>query len=70
MPKKVVLRALKKFLVELLVADLKIQGLPLAMRTICSHLGNSEAMFERSFPSYLKNGLGHLIVKRLIGGET
>ncbi len=66
-PKKVVLRALKKFLVELLVQDIKLQELPLTMRTICYRLGSSEAVFDNFFPRYLANNLGHLVVKRLVG---
>lgn len=63
----VIMLALKKFLLQILVDDINIRGIPLTLRTICYQLGNIKSAFERSFPNYLKNDLGHLIMSQLGG---
>src|SRR5882672_2379955 len=54
-------KALKKFLLQLIVEDIRNSYMPLTLRTICQQLGNVEAIFSKAFPGYLRNGLGHLI---------
>lgn len=66
--RQTVVKAIRKFLIEILVEDIKIQGKPLNMRNVCFSLGNIEAAFDRAFPGYLNSGLSHLIIKR-IGGN-
>jgi hypothetical protein len=57
--------ALKRLLIELLIEDIKTRFIPLSARTVSQELGNIEAVFDRGYPSYLRNGLGHLILKQL-----
>ncbi len=64
---KVMVNAVRKFLVNLIIEDMKEQHVPLTLRTICQQLGHIEAIFNRSFPTYIRNGLGHLILTQLGG---
>lgn len=66
-PRQTVIKALKKFLLEMLVEDIKGQGKPLNMKSVCLGLGTIDEAFDRSFPNYLASGLGHMIVKQLKG---
>lgn len=68
-PRKVTLKALKKFLLELLVDHIKDKGMPLNMRVICQQLENMETILDSSFPGYLKAGLGGILVKQLEGNH-
>ncbi len=58
-------KALKKFLLQLIIEDIKESHMPLTLRTICQQLGNIEAIFNRSYPGYLRNQLQHLILAQL-----
>jgi hypothetical protein len=66
---RIVLHALKKFLVQLIIEDIKARFMPVSLKTICQELGHIEAIVDRAFPDYLKNGLGHLIVSQLRGNN-
>lgn len=68
-PKKVVLYQLKVFLIELLINEIKDRGLQVNMRTVSTHLGYMEDVFDKAFPGYLANGMAGLVLKR-IGGEA
>src|SRR6266478_1023489 len=61
-PKKVILNALKKFLLQLIIDDIKEFHMPLTLRTVCQQLGHIEAILDKAFPGYIKNGLGNLIL--------
>jgi hypothetical protein len=65
MHNKVRMLALKRLLIELLIEDIKTRFIPLSARTVSQELGNIEAVFDRGYPGYLRNGLGHLILKQL-----
>jgi len=69
-PRQVVIKALKKFLLEMLVDDIKLKGLPLSMRVVVQNLNRIETTFRRNFPGYLESGLGNLIIKRLGGNRN
>ncbi len=58
-------KALKKFLLQLIVEDIKESHMPLTLRTICQQLGNVESIFNRAYPGYLRNQLQHLILAQL-----
>jgi hypothetical protein len=64
-PRKVTIKALKKFLLEILFEDIKSQGIPLNMKAICQQLGSIDESFDRSFPNYLSCGLGKVILESL-----
>lgn len=69
-PRKPVLYALHKFLLEILIADIKEQGLHITLKQICLHLGIVEAVFENQFPGYLKNETGRRLILAKLGGKT
>jgi len=58
-------KALKRFLLQLIVEDIKEQHMPLTLRTVCQQLGHIEATFNRAYPGYLRNQLQHLILAQL-----
>jgi hypothetical protein len=61
--------ALDKFLLEILIEDIKEQHLPVTLKSICSGLGSIEGSFDRGYPDYLKSGpLRRLILSKIIGG--
>ncbi|SRR5258706_11640322 len=72
---KVSKNAIKKFLINLIVEDIKTHWinrddgtsylLSLTLKTICQQLGNIEIIFERSFPTYIRNRAGNLILAQL-----
>lgn len=66
-PKKPLLQAVHKFLIELLIQDIKDRHMPLTLKAVCQELGNIKYAFDRAFPDYLENGLGHLIMAKLGG---
>jgi len=76
---RVIMNAIKKFLINLIVEDIKTHWihrgdgtsylLPLTLKTICQQLGNIEIVFERSFPTYIRNKAGNLILAQL-GART
>lgn len=68
-PKQVVLRALKKFILEIMVDYIREHSMPLSMRTICNQLGNIQSIFDEAFPGYLSSGLGMIILKQLEGSN-
>lgn len=68
--RKVLLKAVKKFLLELLIEDIKNQGIPLNMKIICQQLANIETIFSKNFPGYLSCGLGGLIIQQLGGNHV
>ena|SRR5260221_642898 len=62
-------KALKRFLLQLIVEDIKESHMPLTLRIICQQLGNIEATFNKAYPGYLRNQLQHLILAQLGGGK-
>jgi len=62
-------KALKKFLLQLIIEDIRISYMPLTLRTVCQQLGNVEAIFNKAYPGYLRNQLQHLILAQLGGGK-
>jgi hypothetical protein len=56
---------LKRFLISLLIADLKAKQLEVTMPKIAWHLGNIQEVFENAFPSYLASGIANLVLKGL-----
>lgn len=60
---------LKKYLISLLIEDLRARSKPINIRTVCEAMGYFGDIFERQFPSYRKNKLGSLIISRLINGN-
>ena len=67
-PTRVVIVALKRMLVGLLIADMKLNQIPITIKGISHKLADVEAIFESNFPSYLKNGWQGLILKSLERG--
>ncbi len=62
-------KALKRFLLQLIVEDIKEYYMPLTLRTVCQQLGNIESIFNRAYPGYLRNGKQGLILAQL-GSKT
>ena len=56
---------LKRFLVSLIVADLKQRGSEATMHQISVMLSTIKEIWEQSFPGYIQSGLAHLVLKGL-----
>ena len=56
---------LKRFLISLLVADLKAKRIDISMPNIATHLSVIDCVFDDCFPNYIKCGLTSLILKGL-----
>jgi hypothetical protein len=67
--RQVTLRALKRFILEMIVDHIRERSMPLSMRTICDQLGKVQEIFDRSFPGYLASSLGSIIIKKLESGN-
>jgi hypothetical protein len=67
--KRVQIVALKKFMAILLLDDMKDQGIPINIRSVCHALGSFGKIFDRAFPGYRKNQLGPLIMAKLGGSD-
>jgi hypothetical protein len=63
--KKIEIRRLKQFLVELLLDDLRSKESPLNMRTVSHHMEFMGEIFEENFPGYQSSNLTQLILARL-----
>lgn len=63
---KVLSAALLRFLMELIVDDLKGRKVPATLGSITVNLGRLPEIFESAFPGYLESGAAHLIVKAMV----
>lgn len=57
---------LLRYLLELLLEDLKRRGIPVLTSTMVRELQNLPMLFDRCFPGYRASGLSHLIVKAMV----
>lgn len=67
-PHKIKRIALKQLLMQLLIDWLKSTRQEVTLPNICSQLVNIDMIVDMSFPGYLNNGMGFLIMKA-IGGD-
>ena len=64
---KVALNSLKHFMFSILADDLKKRKIPVTVNTLILNSSRIPALFELSFPNYLKAGLGHVVLMHLVG---
>lgn len=65
---KVMAHGLSRFLVGLLIDDLKERRIPISIGTLATHLIRIPAAFENSFPDYRASNLAHLIPEAMKKG--
>lgn len=61
--------ALKRFLIGLIVDGLKEKTVPVTMLNICLNMLHIERILNEQFPGYLNNGLGGVILNKVLGGD-
>lgn len=62
---KIMRMAMMKFLINLVIDELKAQRVPVSLGTVITNLHRIEEVFDRHFPSYRESGLSGLIVKAM-----
>lgn len=62
---KVMRLAIMKFLVNLVIDELKAQRVPISLGTVITNLHRIEEVYDRAFPDYRKSGLSGLIIKAM-----
>ena len=62
---KIMRLAMMKFLINLVIDELKAQRVPISLGTVITNLHRIEEIFDRHFPSYRESGLSGLIIKAM-----
>lgn len=65
---RVSMRAVKRFLLDLVIRDLQREGITVTVLTVCHGMQAISELFENAYPGYLKAGLGFRLVKSLLKG--
>lgn len=65
--KKVQLLAVKRFLIQLIIEDLKTRNIRPTVGTVATSIGRIYDIFDCAYPGYIKAGHGDLVVKLIIG---
>lgn len=69
MENKTTALALMRYLLGLLVNDLKTIQVPVTKNTMAMNLGRLPAVFENAFPDYTKAGIAMLVMQKILGKE-
>lgn len=62
---KITRLAMMKFLINMIIDELKAQRVPISVGTVITNLHRVEEVFDRHFPDYRKSGITGVIIKAM-----